>query len=107
MGDKLQLNQEVQAKVIFSRINLLDDSRMLLAQSIDLILCCNVLIYFDVASKKRVLQHFYRSLLPHGYLFLGHSESLYGISQDFRLVHMPSATAYVKSENAGNGGGEP
>lgn len=106
-GDKLQLNQEVQAKVIFSRINLLDDSRMLFAQGIDLILCCNVLIYFDVASKQRVLQHFYRALLPHGYLFLGHSESLYGISQDFRLVHLPSATAYVKSENPGNGRGEP
>jgi hypothetical protein len=29
---------------------------------------------------------------------LGHSESLYGISDDFRLVHLPSATAYVKSE---------
>jgi len=32
-------------------------------------------------------------------LFLGDSESLYGINEDFRLVHMPSATAYVKSDN--------
>jgi len=40
-----------------------------------------------------------RTLLPHGCLFLGQSESLYGINEDFRLVHMPSATAYVKSEN--------
>ena len=97
-GDKLQVKPEVQAKVSFSRLNLLDDSRMLFAKGMDLILCCNVLIYFDAASKKRVIQHFYRNLLPHGYLLLGHSESLFGISEDFRLVHMPSATAYVKSE---------
>jgi chemotaxis methyl-accepting protein methylase len=37
-------------------------------------------------------------LLPHGYLFLGHSESMYGVCDDFRLVHLPSATAYVKPE---------
>ncbi len=97
-GDKLQVKPEVQANVSFSRLNLLDDSRMLFAKGMDLILCCNVLIYFDAASKKRVIQHFYRNLLPHGYLLLGHSESLFGISEDFRLVHMPSATAYVKSE---------
>jgi chemotaxis protein methyltransferase CheR len=96
-GDKLQVKPEVQANVSFSRLNLLDDSRMLFAKGMDLILCCNVLIYFDAASKRRVIEHFYRNLLPHGYLLLGHSESLFGISEDFRLVHMPSATAYVKS----------
>jgi chemotaxis protein methyltransferase CheR len=97
-GDKLQVKPEVQANVRFSRLNLLDDSQMLFAKGVDLILCCNVLIYFDATSKKRVIEHFYRNLLPHGYLLLGHSESLFGISEDFRLVHMPSATAYVKSE---------
>jgi chemotaxis protein methyltransferase CheR len=61
-------------------------------------MCCNVLIYFDGASKRRVIRHFYNNLLTHGYLLLGHSESLYGISDDFRLVHLPSATAYVKAE---------
>jgi len=61
-------------------------------------MCCNVLIYFDGASKRRVIQHFYNNLLTHGYLLLGHSESLYGVSEDFRLVHLPSATAYVRAE---------
>ena len=69
---------------------------MAFMKGIDVILCCNVLIYFDVMSKRRVIQHFYNNLLPHGYLFLGHSESLYGVSEDFRLVHLPSATAYVR-----------
>jgi len=62
------------------------------------IFCCNVLIYFDLASKRRVIQHFYNNLLPYGYLFLGHSESLYGVSNDFRLVHFPGTTGYVKSD---------
>jgi chemotaxis methyl-accepting protein methylase len=45
-----------------------------------------------------VIQHFYTNLLQHGYLFLGHSESLFGVSDDFQLVHLPTCTAYVKSD---------
>ncbi|HTZ96961.1 MAG TPA: protein-glutamate O-methyltransferase CheR [Terriglobales bacterium] len=97
-GENLQVNPEVKARVSFNRLNLLDDVRMSFMKGFDIIMCCNVLIYFDVLSKKRVIQHFYNNLLPHGYLFLGHSESLYGVSEDFRLVHLPSATAYVKTE---------
>jgi len=97
-GENLQVTAEVKSHVAFSRVNLLDDMRMAFMKGFDLIMCCNVLIYFDVLSKRRVIQHFYNNLLPHGYLFLGHSESLYGVSEDFRLVHLPSATAYVKSE---------
>ena len=97
-GDNLQVNSEVKAHINFTRVNLLDDMRMAFLKGFDLVMCCNVLIYFDVVSKRRVIQHFYNDLLPHGYLFLGHSESLYGVSDDFRLVHLPSATAYVKAE---------
>lgn len=96
--DKFCVKPELKQAVSFSRLNLLDDARMTFLKGVDLVLCCNVLIYFDVASKKKVIQHFYTNLLPHGYLFLGHAESLYGITQEFRLVHLPSATAYVKSE---------
>lgn len=97
-GEELRILPEVQAHVSFSRLNLLDDARVAFLKGLDLIFCCNVLIYFDGTSKRRVIQHFYNNLLPHGYLFLGHSESLYGISEDFRLVHLPSATAYVRAE---------
>jgi chemotaxis protein methyltransferase CheR len=97
-GEELQVNPEVKAHVNFSRLNLFDDGRMAFMKGLDLIMCANVLIYFDAASKRRVIQHFYSNLLGHGYLFLGHAESLYGISDDFHLVHLPSATAYVKAE---------
>lgn len=97
-GQDLQVTQEVKARVNFSRLNLSDNARMAFMKGLDVIFCCNVLIYFDVASKRRVIQHYYNNLLPHGYFFLGHSESLYGISDDFRLVHMPATTSYVKAE---------
>jgi chemotaxis protein methyltransferase CheR len=97
-ADRLQVKPPATANINFSRVNLSDDSRMTFMKSLDLIFCCNVLIYFDLTSKRRVIQHFYNNLLPHGYLFLGHSESLYGVSDDFRLVHLPGSTAYVKAE---------
>lgn len=45
-----------------------------------------------------MIQQFFTNLNSYGYLFLGHSESLFGVTEEFRLVHMPSATAYVKAE---------
>ena len=97
-GENLQVQPAVRARVRFDRLNLSDDVRMTCTKGFDLIFCCNVLIYFDLASKRRVIQHLYNSLLPHGYLFLGHSESLFGVSNDFRLVHFPGATAYIKAQ---------
>jgi chemotaxis protein methyltransferase CheR len=97
-GENLQVNTQVKAHVSITRVNFLDDARMVFLKGFDVIMCCNVLIYFDVLSKRRVIQHFHNNLLGHGYLFLGHSESLYGVNDDFQLVHLPSATAYVKSE---------
>ena len=103
-GEQLQVNPVGRSNISFSRLNLSDDARMTFMKSMDVIFCCNVLIYFDLASKRRVIQHFYNNLLPHGYLFLGHSESLYGVSEDFRLVHLPGATAYMKAERVLPGG---
>lgn len=95
---QLEVRPGVRANVKINRLNLFDDSRMPFMKGLDLVLCCNVLIYFDGVSKSRVIQHFYNNLLPHGYLFLGHSESLYGLTEDFRLVHFPMAIGYVKNE---------
>jgi chemotaxis protein methyltransferase CheR len=97
-AELLQVQPQVRASVAFSRLNLSDDGRMTFMKGLDVIFCCNVLIYFDLLSKRRVIQHFYNNLLPHGYLFLGHSESLYGVSNDFQLVHLPGATAYIKGQ---------
>jgi chemotaxis protein methyltransferase CheR len=102
--DKLQVNDEVKARVTFSRLNLNDESKMVHMKGMDLIFCCNVLIYFDIVSKRRVIQHFYSNLLSCGYFFLGHSESLYQVMDQFRLVHLPGATAYWKAPTEAPGG---
>ncbi len=97
-GEMLQVQPAARHGISFSRLNLSDDARMSAMKGFDIIFCCNVLIYFDLASKRRVIEHFYRNLLPHGHIFLGHSESLYGVSDAFRLVHLPGSTAYIKSD---------
>ncbi len=70
---------------------------MTFMKGIDVIFCCNVLIYFDSASKRRVIQHFYNSLLPDSYLFLGHAETLFGINSDFQSAQFPGSGAYRKN----------
>jgi chemotaxis protein methyltransferase CheR len=95
-GTKLQVRDEVKQLIAFSSINLRDDSRMLLMKEIDLIYCCNVLIYFDGDSKSRVLEHFYNSLTPGGYMFLGVCESLFRVNKAFRQVHFPGTIGYWK-----------
>ncbi len=97
-GDKLQVGPAAKKLVSFSRLNLLDEKRMALMSGVDLIFCANVLIYFDLNSKRKVIQNFYSNLQPHGYFFLGSSESLYGVNDQFKLAHFPSATGYVKSQ---------
>jgi chemotaxis protein methyltransferase CheR len=96
-GDKLQVKDEVRARITFSRLNLSDDTKMLFMKGMDLICCCNVLIYFDITSKRKVVQHFFSSLQAPGYFFLGHAESLYQVTDQFRLVHLPGATTYLKA----------
>jgi len=94
------VREEPRALVSFQHLNLFDERRLMFLRGLDLILCCNVLIYFDAESKRRMIQHFYNMLQPHGYLFLGHAESLFGINDDFRLVHYPGATAYARSRRS-------
>jgi len=106
VGDKkLQANDLLRAQIRFDRVNLSDDSQMLFQKRVDVIFCRNVLIYFDPASKRRVVQHFYSNLLPGGFLFLGCDESLFHEDDSFRLVHFSGATAYWKPAAAQAVGG--
>jgi len=93
---KLQVRPEVKKLVTFSRLNLQDDSKMLFMKGMDMIFCCNVLIYFDGASKSKVINHFFSNLNFGGYFFLGTSESLMNLNDKFHLVHFPGTIAYWK-----------
>ena len=66
---------ELRERIRFERVNLMDEKDAVSGQ-FDVIFCRNVLIYFDAASKTQVLRRLQSQLLPGGYLFLGHAESL-------------------------------
>ena len=92
----LRVRPEVKKLIAFSRMNLQDDSRMLFTKGMDVIFCCNVLIYFDGTSKSKVIHHFFSNLNFGGYFFLGTSESLMRLNNQFHLVHFPGTIAYWK-----------
>jgi len=98
-GDALSVCPPVRNLLSFQQLNLLDNCRMSSMSNIDVIFCRNVLAYFDMTAKAQVLEHFHNSLLPGGMLFLGPTESLFGVTTKFSLVHLPSATAYAKAES--------
>ncbi len=77
-------------------INLSEIHSFPIATKFDVIFCRNVLIYFEAEGKKKVIKKFYDLLNPGGYLLIGHSESLHGISDSFKLVHFERALAYRK-----------
>lgn len=62
-------------------------------ETVDLVLCRNVTIYFSRETTRALIQRLYASLRDGGYLFLGHSETLWQISADFRLVTLGTGDA--------------
>jgi len=93
---KFILSPEVKKFVTFNKLNLYEDSKMIFMKSFDFIFCANVLIYFDIASKSKVVQHFYNNLQPYGCFFVGQSESLHGVNDKFKTVHFPGGFGYKK-----------
>jgi chemotaxis protein methyltransferase CheR len=103
---RLQATDQLKSLIRFDRVNLNDDAKMIFLKGVDVIFCCNVLIYFDLASKRKVVQHFYSNLLSGGYLFLGHAESLYQVDGRFHLVHFPGAIGYQRPPIGPTAGGQ-
>lgn len=89
----------------FGQMNLFDVGRGNLVGRVDAVFCRNVLIYFDVRSRKRVIDNLYQRLTPGGYLMLGHSESLLNLSTAFELVHLRDDLVYRKPLGAERTGG--
>jgi len=99
-NDKYRINDEVRDLVTISHLNLFDNQRVALIGKMDVVLCRNVIIYFDLAAKKKVVQNFYDRLHPEGFLLLGHSESLMNISTAFGLRHFLNDMVYQRPEEA-------
>ena len=84
-GDRvLRLNHDVRRLVIFGRSNLLSDAPI---SHVDLVVCRNLLIYFDSAAQAHILARLKYALNEGGVLFLGKSESQLKANSDFMLLN--------------------
>ncbi len=77
---------ELRAKTKFERLNLMDNSYSNVPKEFDIIFCRNVLIYFDRETQEKVINKLCLHLKKGGYFFLGHSESVSGITVPLRQI---------------------
>ncbi|MCX7679724.1 MAG: protein-glutamate O-methyltransferase CheR [Spirochaetes bacterium] len=75
----------VKNMVYFRKLNLLDEKYPMKGK-FDLIFCRNVIIYFDRETQRMVFDKFYEYIENDGFLFVGHSETLTGLTSKFALV---------------------
>ncbi len=81
---QVKVVQSLQDMICFKQLNLLHDWPM--RGAFDFIFCRNVIIYFDHDTKAKLCQRYAKKLIPEGHLFIGHSESLFRINDDFKLI---------------------
>jgi len=91
-----QVKDELKSLVKFDYHNLKFDSGL---RSLDIVFCRNVIIYFDEAAQESVINRFWNSMNSHSYLFIGHSESLFGMNTQFEFVKTDWACIYRKFTN--------
>jgi chemotaxis protein methyltransferase CheR len=101
-GDGLAVVPEVRRRVTFETVNLADpDHDLWRWGSYDVVFCRNVLMYFSPDQRRAAVERLARALQPGGYLFLGHAESLAGLSDAFHLCHTHDAFYYQRKDEIG------
>ena len=82
---KMKAGPEIRALIRFFQLNL-NESKYSVPGKFDLIFCRNVLIYFDLETRTKVVQQLLQHILPEGFLFVGHAESLHTMADALRRV---------------------
>ena len=95
-GDNYRVNNDIRALVKFSHLNLNDSVKVTMNANFDTVFCRNVMIYFSDDVKLALVRNFYNALRPGGYFYIGHSETLHGVSKAFKLVYFKNALVYHK-----------
>ncbi|MDB5559423.1 MAG: methyltransferase, CheR-type, partial [Enterovirga sp.] len=91
---RYRIIKDLRSSVRFDPINLIDAAAMALQGRFDIVFCRNVLIYFDDASRRVAAENIYESLLPGGFVCLGHTESMSRISPLFEVSRFSDAIVY-------------
>jgi len=94
-SNRVRVVPELRRLVEFRRLNFMDADYGLTERA-DAIFCRNVIIYFDRPTQERILGKLTRQLVPHGYLFVGHAETLH----DMHLPLAPVAPALYRRDDA-------
>ena len=89
-----KINPDIQSKIKFDYHNLKNDSQQ---RNLDIVFCRNVIIYFDETAQKAVINRFWDSMASKSFLFIGHSESLFGMDTKFEFLKTEWATLYKKN----------
>ncbi len=101
-GRDYRLARVLRDSVRFAQHNLTLDSAQLLAPgSLDAVFCRNVLMYFTPEHAAAIVERLARALAPGGFLFLGHAETLRGLSHSFHLKHSHNAFYYQRRDELG------
>jgi chemotaxis protein methyltransferase CheR len=95
-GGQFRVKDKIRQMVTFMKLNLVDEKKTGILGEMDVIFCRNVIIYFDLEAKKKVIESFFHKLRKDGYLLLGHSESLMNLSTRFKLKHLKNDLVYQK-----------
>jgi len=88
-----KVHADIMSKIRFDYHNLNNDSGH---HGMDLVFCRNVIIYFDDAAQAAVINRFWNAMAAKSFLFIGHSESLFGMDTKFEFVKTQWATLYRK-----------
>lgn len=96
-----RLNTDIVRRVRFERANIMDRREIVGLARSPVIFCRNVFIYFSPETIKRALYLFADAMPEHGKLFVGASESLLKLTNDFQLEEIHDAFVYVRRERAG------
>lgn len=91
-----QICDALRQSVTFTRVNLTSAQETSRYQHFDVVFCRNMLIYFDDASRRQVVEVLYEALNPGGFICLGHSESMSRISVAFQIRKFPEAIVYQR-----------
>ena len=89
-----RIAEEIRRLVTFEYHNLKDDSRL---RNQDVVLCRNVLLYFDKPAQRAVLKRFWDVMAPYSFLFIGSSESLLEIGSSLAFLKTSWAALYQKN----------
>jgi len=98
-GGFRRIIQDLRESVIFTPANLIDAATLAPHGKFDVILCRNVLIYFDDAARATALKNLHDSLLPGGFLILGHTESMAKVYANFQTRRFGEVVVYHRVES--------